>query len=252
MSRTLDWLLLGGIAGGAYWYWRERRDDGGAAPRPAPPPTATATAATAPTAAAPPPATPGLTRRFDDLFRQHGQGLPVAYLRALAHAESGMNPDDALGLINVVPIALADFNRRHPAAPLATAQLRDPATSVRIAADTLRTIIASYERNHGDLKHLREDWQNPRFVELLTFGWNAGFSERAGVGRVARALKARKLPAADITLDAVFQAAAGLPGVAEHLSNPRKLAYSKGVAAAFARERQRDDRERVPAAPVVA
>ncbi len=259
MSRTLDWLLIGGIAGGAYWYWRrERRDEGSRVDGDArharhaysPPSPLTPTADVE--VDAPPAKASAITRRFDDLFRQHGQRIPVPYLRALAHAESGMNPNDALGLINVVPVALADFNRRHPEATVAPSQMREPANNIRVAADTLRTIIASYERNHGDIKNLRENWQNPRFVELASFGWNAGFSERAGVGRVVRALKDRKVPAADVTIDAVFRAAPGIAGVAEHLSNPRKLAYSKGVAATFFHERSRDGRERVATAPAVA
>ncbi len=103
----------------------------------------------------------GLTRAFDDLFRQHGQGIPVPYLRALGHAESGLHPGDRLGLINVVPVAVADYNRRHPGAAVRADQMTDPATNVRVAADILRTIIASYRRNHPDVPALAEDWHSP-------------------------------------------------------------------------------------------
>ncbi len=210
-----------------------------------PPPTTVPPPPTAP----PPPGSsrppPGLTRRFDDLFARHGDRIPVPYLRVLANAESGMRPNDPLGLINITSIALADFNRRHPETVIKAAQMRDPATNIRVAADTLRQIIGSYERNHDDLPNLRTDWTNPRFVQLLTLGWNAGHSELSGVGRVLRYLKAQ--PAAqrptDITIDAVF-AAARAAQATEHLSNRRKLDYSKGVAAAFAREVERDARDR--------
>ena len=183
---------------------------------------------------------------------RHGAGIPVAYLRALANAESGLRPDDPLGLINVVKVALADYNRRHPEAKIQAAQMRDPATNIKVAADTLHQIAESYERNHGDLPNLRTRWWNPRFTELLTFGWNGGYSERAGVGRVLRYLKARppaERPTA-ITIDTVFAAAAAA-NATRHLSNPRKLRYSKGVVASFLREFERDARDRA-ATPAVA
>jgi hypothetical protein len=190
--------------------------------------------------------TGGLTRRFDVLFARHGRGIPVAYLRALAQAESGMNPHDRLGLINVVPKALAGYNERHPEARISPDEMRDPAKNITVAADHLRVVIDSYRRNHPDVPNLVENWQNPHYVRLVTAGWNAGHSERAGVGRVVRFLKAQ--PAAsrptEITIDTVFEAA-GRAQATKHLSNPRKLAYAKGVVAAFVRERERDANDRV-------
>ncbi len=186
----------------------------------------------------------GVSRRFDELFARHGRGIPVAYLRALAQAESGMNPYDRLGLINVVPIALSDHNERHPEARFSPEDMRDPAKNISVAADHLRVIIDGFRRHHPDVPNLAENWRNPRFAELLTAAWNAGHSERAGVGRVVRFLKAQ--PAAsrptEITIDAVFEAAARAQATS-HLSNPRKLAYAKSVAAAFLREVERDARD---------
>lgn len=188
--------------------------------------------------------TAGISRRFDELFARHGRGIPAAYLRALAQAESGMNPADRLGLINVVPIALSDYNERHPEARISPEDMRDPAKNITVAADHLRVIIDGFRRHHPDVPNLAENWQNPRFAELLTAAWNAGHSERAGVGRVVRLLKAQ--PAAsrpnEITIDAVFDAAVRAQATS-HLSNPRKLAYAKGVAAAFFREVERDERD---------
>ncbi len=184
----------------------------------------------------------GLSRQFDPLFRTLGQGIPVAYLRALAQAESGIRPDSRLGLINVVHVAVDDYNRRHPAAPVTAAAMRDPAVNVRVAADTLRAIIASYRRHHADVRNLVEDWRNPRFVELLTAGWNAGFSERGGVGRVVRYLRAGPVAnpgADDLTVDHIF-AAASAAGATRHLSNPHKLAFAKAVTRAYLREVARD------------
>lgn len=127
-------------------------------------------------------------------------------------------------------MALADYNRRHPGAPITAAQLRDPVANVVVAVDILRAIMASYFTNHPDVINLREDWSNPRFVELLTAGWNAGFSERAGVGRVVRYLLARGVT--DVTVDRVF-AAAPAAGATATLADPRKLAFARKVTAAY-------------------
>lgn len=238
MATTIrDWIVAAGVAAGVVWY-AKRSPARAAVPRSGRPPTSP----TQPPRTAWP--TSGLTRTYDDLFLRHGDGIPLPYLRALANAESGMRPDDPLGLINITAVALADYNRRHPEVVTRSAQMRDPATNIRVAANTLREIIRSYERNHSDLPHLRSNWTNPRFVELLTFGWNAGHSEQSGVGRVLSYLKT--LPEvrrpAEITIDTVF-AAARAAQASEHLSNRRKLDYSKGVAATFAREVGRDARD---------
>lgn len=276
MARALDLTLAAGVVTGVVWYTRRAQHQAAAEARTA---TRIAEAATAradamvrddelgalergrargdtrrdeggaldgarPAPTEPHPERPGLSRAFDELFRTHGRGLPVAYLRALAHAESGLNPADRLGLINVVPIAVADYNRRHPREPVRPAQMTDPAVNVRVAADILRTIIASYRRHHPDVPALAEDWTRPAFVELLSFGWNAGFSERAGVGRVVRYLR-RTRPGHPITLDTVADAAAAA-GAAPTLSSPRKRAYCKGIAAAYRREVLRDSRDGLP------
>ena len=246
-----------GAAAVALWATRRRRADAAPAANvrhPEAPPLAQAapvSAATATGAATqPPPRSPrplphprrpttGLPRTFDALFARHARGIPVAYLRALADAESGLNPDDRLGLINVVPTALADYNRRH-GTQIRASQMTDPDVNVEVAVDTLRAIIASYSRNHPDVPTLREDWNDPDFVALVTFGWNAGFSELGGVGRVVSYLR-RTAPGAPITLDTVADAATAAGAVA-HLANPRKRAYSRGVVAAYLRERAADAR----------
>ncbi len=279
MSRLVGGLIAGGMLAGVVWYTRRdrRKAEGRAAATErlarladaraqiatamahADRAIAAGNAAAAATRTGPTP-TPaerpapdkqpaGLTRRFDDLFRLHGRGIPVAYLRALAQAESGMNPDDRLGLINVVPIALADYNERHRSAPITAAEMRDPAKNIAVAADILRTMIDGLRRNHPDVPNLVEDWSNRRFVQLATFSWNAGHSESRGVGRVVRFLKTPPtiVRPADITIDAVFDAAWSA-GAASTLSNPRKRDYSKGVAAAYFREVERDARDGVRAA----
>jgi hypothetical protein len=182
-----------------------------------------------------------IPRTFDPIFAREGQGIPVAYLRALAAHESNLKPDlaksPAWGLVQVVEIVRRDYNERHGASYERNALL-DPAVNVRIAADLLAFIAESYGKNHT-APNLREDWQNPRFVELLTMGWNAGYSEKAGVGRVARYLENTGTPVTVATVNA----AARTVGATERLSDPLKVIYARAVTATYLRERERDLRE---------
>lgn len=182
-----------------------------------------------------------VSRQYDSTFATQGGGLPISYLRALASCESDMRADltdgPAWGLMQVEPIVLADYNKRH-GTTFRRADLLSPSINVAVASDALRMIITSYRKFHGDIASLQENWNNPRFVELLTFGWNAGFSERGGVGRVATYL--RKQGFTDITLDMVF-AHASAAGAVRHLSRESKVRFAKKVARLYARERSRVD-----------
>jgi hypothetical protein len=176
-------------------------------------------------------------RRFDAVFERYRGSIPLAYLRALVDRESNGRPDvrtgSAVGLMQIVPVVLADYNKRHGTA-VQSAQLVDPATNVAIGCELLRLIANSYRKNHPHVPNFQTDWNNPRFVELLTFGWNAGFSEAGGVGRVARYLE--KLGAVDITLEQIT-AHARVAGASKHLSNSAKVAWCKSVVALYMRER---------------
>ncbi len=202
----------------------------------------------APAPAAPPPpksaSASGLSRDYDAIFARLGEGIPVPYLRALAWGESRLTPSakngDARGLFQIVPVVLADYNRR-AGATLAPSDLYPPEQNTMVAASALRAMVASYARNHRDVPSLLEDWTNPAFVELVTFGWCAGWSERAGVGCVVRYLTSQ-LGTTDITLDVVAQHAA-MAGASRHLSNPRKVRYAKAVTRRYFVERDRDAKE---------
>jgi hypothetical protein len=223
---------------------------------PAPPPSQVAPTAgpiTSPSQSdgvSPPPPKPGVAvvgggksaissrvRRFDAVFERYRGIIPLAYLRALVDRESNGRPDvragSAVGLMQIVPVVLADYNKRHGTA-YQSAQLVDPATNVAIGCELLRIIANSYRKNHPHVPNLQTDWNNPRFVELLTFGWNAGFSEAGGVGRVARYLE--RLGTVDITLDQIT-AHARVAGASKHLSNSAKVAWCKSVVALYMRER---------------
>lgn len=175
-------------------------------------------------------------RAFDAIFTAHGQGIPVPYLRSLALHESNLNPraitGGASGLFQVIEIVRTDFNAR--AGTTYTRQdLLDPAVNTTIAASALAAILRSYAQHHPRVANLKADWRNPQFVALLTFGWNAGWSERAGVGRVAQYLEQRGV--VDLTIDAVHKAAQAA-GASPHLANAKKVAWSKAVVMQYFRE----------------
>jgi hypothetical protein len=218
---------------------------------PAAPPNTSAPAAPAPARSFAGPTQP-ITREFDPIFAANGHGIPVPYLRALAAHESdmhaGISDGPAIGLLQVVDAVRTDHNARF-GTTITRADLLVPATNVEVAASALRRIIDSYQRNHPAIANLREDWTNLRFVELVTLGWNAGWSERAGLGKVARYLERDGRPA--ITVEAIV-ANARAAGATPHLSNRRKLAFANAVTATYARERVRDRFERQAAAPAVA
>ncbi|HEX5062379.1 MAG TPA: transglycosylase SLT domain-containing protein, partial [Kofleriaceae bacterium] len=210
-------------------------------------PTTPPIGVTAPHATSPATPTPSATpsasfatsprvRRFDPVFERYRGSVPIEYVRALVERESSGNyltqTGSALGLMQIVPVVLDDYNKRH-GTPYQREHLFDPSINVAIGCELLRLIIDNYRKHHPRIANLQGNWSNPRFVELLTFGWNAGYSEAGGVGRVARYLEG--LGAVDITMDQV-SAHAKLAGASKHLSNPAKLTWCKSVVALYLRE----------------
>lgn len=186
---------------------------------------------------------PPIPRTFDVVFAQHGGGIPVAYLRALAWHESRLDPRErstkssATGLLQIIDVVRRDHNRIHGTA-FTRADLVDPIVNVTIGSSALRRIIKSYARNHPRVPNLLEDWNNLRFVELVTQGWNGGWSERAGVGRVARYL-VEQLGTTDLTAAVVHQHARAA-GATSYLADPVRFAWALGVGRHYAAERARD------------
>lgn len=177
-----------------------------------------------------------LTRQFDPLFRRHGAGLPVNFLRALAKKESGLNPTLTggsywgilqVGYNNVLP----GFNARKGTSYTKN-DLLDPDKNIRVATDLLGRIVASYKRNHSNVANMQPNWSNPEFVKLLLAGWNSGYSEAGGVGRVASYLEKRGIP---VTHDNVFKHARAA-GATKHLSNTSKQRWQAQVADLFYQE----------------
>jgi hypothetical protein len=181
-------------------------------------------------------------RTFDALFAQHGHGIPVAYLRALAWHESRLDPtrinrtSTATGVFQVPEVMRAAHNRRFGTA-YTRDDLLDPAVNVAIATAAIRQIATSLAKHHPDVPNLREAWDSDRFVELVTIGWAAGWSERAGIGRVVAYLE--QLGVRHVTAELVHQHAR-TAGASRHLFDSRPLRFCQSVARQYAADRARD------------
>lgn len=175
-----------------------------------------------------------LTTQYDPLFARHQGRLPVAFLRALAERESSMRPDLAMpggagaarGLLQVVGVVRDDYNRANGTS-YTSDDLFDPNVNVTIAAWLINRIVAAYGKHPSP--NLKEDWSNPEFVKLVVMGWNAGFSEAGGVGKVAAVLERE---GATVTHDSVY-ANAARAGAASYLSMPERRAWHQSVASLY-------------------
>ncbi len=168
-----------------------------------------------------------LPTTWDSLLRKHAGNLPVPFLRALIQRESSMNPKDthgpAWGLMQITEVV------RRGQTP-SRYDLLDPDINVRIGTGLLKRIVNAYNK-HPDA-NMKEDWGNPEYVNLVLAGWNSGYSEGGGVGRVARYLEDRRIP---VTHDNVFKFAAAA-GATSQLQKPAKQAWQKSVTDLYFRQ----------------
>lgn len=173
----------------------------------------------------------GLTTQYDPIFAKYAGSMPVAFLRALSYRESQLNPNAAnpgganaaKGLLQIVGVVREDFNQRH-GTNYQPEDLFDPDLNTQMATETLKAVIRGYAGHPSP--NLREDWRNPEFVKLVVAGWNAGYSESGGVGRVARYLEARGIP---VTHDNVV-AYAGDAGAVSYVGQPDRQRWARTVA----------------------
>jgi len=169
---------------------------------------------------------------WDPVIERYAGRVPLAFIRALVHGESGgdsqkENPaSHAAGLLQITEIVRQDWNAAHPDAPVSRDQLFDPEINIRIGAALLNRIVQVY----GHHRTLRPDWQSRRYAELVALGWNAGYSDRGGVGVVVSELESAGARAEDVTVDSVARVAAGLPDASRFVSRPDRVAYAKAVA----------------------
>jgi hypothetical protein len=165
-----------------------------------------------------------------------GSGIPPAYALSLIAHESRGDPDlvnpvsRATGLLQVTWSPLQDWNRQNDAV-LALEDVRDPEMNLSIGLDHLEKIVTSYAKHHKAT--LATDWKDPRFVGLVTLGWNAGHSEKSGVGYVVSRLEEAGIPPERITATAVQQAANRLEKASRFLKDPERLAWVKRTVASY-------------------
>jgi soluble lytic murein transglycosylase-like protein len=172
-----------------------------------------------------------LSTQYDSIFAKHAGKMPVAFLRALSYRESQINPnaanpggaDAAKGILQVVGVVRNDYNKRH-GTNYQPDDLFDPDLNTAMATETLNAVISGYGKHPS--KNLQLDFTNPEFVKLLVAGWNAGYSEAGGVGKVARYLEANGIP---VTHDNVF-AYASQAGATVHLTEPDRQQWQRSVA----------------------
>lgn len=161
---------------------------------------------------------------YDSLFRRHGGKVPVAFARALVSRESNFNPRQATGpawgLMQIVEPVRSEYRNIAPT----RAHLLDAETNIRIGLGLLNRIVTAYAK-HPD-PNMKTNWSNPEFVKLVLAGWNSGYSEGGGVGKVARYLESRGIP---VTHNNVF-AFASAAGATSQLQKTAKRDWQAGVA----------------------
>lgn len=164
------------------------------------------------------------TTRFDKIFKEYGRGIPVPYLRALCKNESDFNPNNqegpAWGLMQVVEVVRESYNKRFKTSYVRE-DLLNPIINVKIASELIARIADTLPKNHPSV--LTKNWSDPNFVSIVTFGWNAGYSEAAGVGYVLGNMTERA------TLDRVYRRALELPRAAKTLKMADKVTWCKKV-----------------------
>lgn len=151
----------------------------------------------------------------------------MPFLRALVKRESNFNASDtngpAWGLMQITEVV-----RKGQTA--SRYDLLNADTNVRIGTGLLKRIVAAFNK-HPD-PNMKEDWGNPEFVNLVLAGWNSGYSEGGGVGKVASYLEDRGIP---VTHDNVFSFASAARATSQ-LQKPAKQAWQKSVTDLYFRQ----------------
>ncbi|MDP2607253.1 MAG: transglycosylase SLT domain-containing protein [Deltaproteobacteria bacterium] len=167
-----------------------------------------------------------LPTTFDALFIRHASGVPLNLMRALTQRESGFNPSDssgpAWGLMQITEVVRNAYNSAYRTA-YSRSDLLSPEVNVVMAGDLLKRIAQAYNKHPSP--NMKIDWNNPEFVKLVIAGWNSGYSEGGGVGRVARYLEGNGIP---VTHDNVFAYAAAA-GATTQLQKSAKQAWQRSV-----------------------
>ena len=188
---------------------------------------------------------------WDPVIEKYAGRVPVAFIRALVHGESGGNSQKenpsshAAGLLQITEIVRQDWNAAHADAPVSREQLFDPEINVRIGAALLNRIVQVYGRHPT----LQPDWSSRRYAELVALGWNAGYSDRGGVGlAVTRAGGGGRQAGRRHRRHGRPSRRRAPPQASRFVSNADRIAYAKAVADLYLGSRTGAGRRRAAAA----
>jgi soluble lytic murein transglycosylase-like protein len=199
---------------------------------------------------------PKLPSLYDAIINKYRAAAPLEFIKVLIKHESSFNPNSdmglrksiyspgaAKGLMQVVHDAREDYNKRFMTG-YSYKDLFDPDVNIKIGTDLLNRIILSYNRNHPE--SLATNWNDPRWVELLVLGWNAGYSEGGGVGKVVAALERAGIPKDKITVDNVVASAHKVGALTRREQEDlfARARWAKSVARSFLVERARQKEAR--------
>ena len=132
----------------------------------------------------------------------------------------------ACGILQITPTVMNSWNKAHGTSYV-KANLLNPDLNIQMAVDLLESIAKSYSKHPSP--NMKPNWSNKEFVKLVLAGWNSGYSEGGGVGKVASYLESHGLP---VTHDNVFGYASAAGGTI-YLQDDAKRRWQAGVADLF-------------------
>lgn len=170
--------------------------------------------------------------RWEPLVKQFAGQIPVKFgLTIIAHESTGdptaVSRTGARGLMQITGVALETINKAL-GVTYTRADLFDPKINVMVGMALLNSIVQNWEWRHPDT--LSPRWSSPQWLALLVLAWNAGSSEKSGVGYVVTTMERGGLSRSQITVDTVSQAAKNLPRASQWLTKPERVAWAKKVA----------------------
>lgn len=149
-----------------------------------------------------------IRRTYDNVYRQYGEPVPVAYLRALAYMESRQNPrshtswttgSGARGLFQVTEENVTDYNKTHSDG-FDWEDMFNPIDNTKVFAWSADRIMEAYRQS--GIPAMQPNWTSFDWVKLFTAGWNSGAYSKAGVLKVAQYLHDNGIP---VTHENVFK-----------------------------------------------
>lgn len=175
-----------------------------------------------------------LINSFDDLFHSLGMpDIPGNYLWALSRYKNTFNVS-SIGLMSIDVATTDAYNNDNPSEKIETDyHLKNPENNIKIAVWLIRRILSSFTIYHPI--SLKIDWNNSRFIGLVTQAYICGESEKLGVGRAVSELEKRNVPIEHISAYQVSKIAQ-LLDFNQQLYKPAILNYINQINKEFFRK----------------